>query len=224
MHDKYRYIGGKTSLEDSDLSGNALIDWGTVQSLYFISDEILVWHDNILWWLEMGDACALIRSKCGRACSLFFGFNDGTLFDIQSFIQRRLEVGDQYLRGECFDCTTQMKWRCHCSQVPLHCSLCSTELCSVVEAATGNVNKSNKERYGLGSTAAQCDNFAKIKWLDLLTRSSFGAWSFNNQDNIWCIRDVERERVNEQRFYTHSRLDCKEKTCTWIMLRIEMLC
>ena len=134
------------------------------------------------------------------------------------------EVGDQYLRGECFDCTTQMKWRCHCSQVPLHCSLCSTELCSVVEAATGNANKSNKERYGLGSTAAQCDNFAKIKWLDLLTRSSFGAWSFNNQDNIWCIRDVERERVNEQRFYTHSRLDCKEKTCTWIMLRIEMLC
>lgn len=199
-----RYIGDKTSLEDLDLSGNAPIDCkGTVQSLYFNSDEILVWYDNIIWWLEMGDACALIRSKCRRACSLFFGFNDGILFDIQSFIQRRLETNTYAVNA----LIVQPKWNKFHSTV-----LCSTELSSVVEAATGNANKSNKERYGLGSTAAQCDNFAKIKWLDLLTRSSFGAWSFNTQDNIWCIRDVERERVNEQRFYTHSRLDRKEKT------------
>jgi hypothetical protein len=147
-----------------------------------------------------------------KACSLFFGFNDGILFDIQSFIQRRLETNTYAVNA----LIVQPKWNKFHSTV-----LCSTELSSVVEAATGNANKSNKERYGfvllqqqwpVGSTAAQCDNFAKVKWLDLLTRSSFGAWSFNNQDIIWCIRDVERERMNEQRsFYTHSRLDRKEK-------------
>ena len=124
------------------------------------------------------------------------------------YSKRRLETNTYAVNA----LIVQPKWNEDVIAHKFHSTvLCSTELSSVVEAATGNANKSNKERYGLGSTAAQCDNFAKIKWLDLLTRSSFGAWSFNNQDNIWCIRDVERERVNEQRFYTHSRRDRKEK-------------